>query len=57
MQRPVTLLITPVVYSYFDGMRAWRPSDMFNPLVRLFRPKPAGTGAPVFPAEPEKLER
>ena len=27
----LTLLITPVVYSYFDGLRAWRPSDMLNP--------------------------
>jgi HAE1 family hydrophobic/amphiphilic exporter-1 len=32
----LTLLITPVVYSYFDGLRAWRPSDMLNPM-RLFK--------------------
>ncbi len=42
----LTLLITPVVYSYFDGLRALRPSDLFTPLVRLFRPSPA----PVAPA-------
>jgi hydrophobic/amphiphilic exporter-1 (mainly G- bacteria), HAE1 family len=36
----LTLLITPVVYSYFDGLSAWRPSDMFNPLLKLFRPRP-----------------
>ena len=52
----LTLLITPVVYSYFDGLRAWRPSDMFNPLVKLFRPKAAPVGAPGFPATPEKIE-
>jgi len=33
----LTLLITPVVYSYFDGLRAFRPSDVFNPLKRLFK--------------------
>ena len=34
----LTLLITPVVYSYFDGLRAWRPSDMLNPLLKLMAP-------------------
>jgi HAE1 family hydrophobic/amphiphilic exporter-1 len=34
----LTLLITPVVYSYFDGMRAWRPSDLVSPLKKLWRP-------------------
>jgi hypothetical protein len=34
----LTLLITPVVYSYFDGMRAWRPSDLLSPLKKLWRP-------------------
>jgi HAE1 family hydrophobic/amphiphilic exporter-1 len=43
----LTLLITPVVYSYFDGLRAWRPSDMLNPVVRLFRPRPATVGEPA----------
>jgi len=37
----LTLLITPVVYSYFDGLSAWRPSDMLNPIAKLFRPRPA----------------
>jgi HAE1 family hydrophobic/amphiphilic exporter-1 len=36
----LTLLITPVVYSYFDGLRAWRPTDLMNPLARVFRRKP-----------------
>jgi hydrophobic/amphiphilic exporter-1 (mainly G- bacteria), HAE1 family len=35
----LTLLITPVVYSYFDGLRAWRPSDIMNPVFKLFRPR------------------
>jgi hydrophobic/amphiphilic exporter-1 (mainly G- bacteria), HAE1 family len=52
----LTLLITPVVYSYFDGLRAWRPSDMINPLLKLFRPRPAPTGAPPYPTTPEKVE-
>src|SRR4051812_25756262 len=48
----LTLLITPVVYSYFDGMTAWRPSDMFNPLKKLLR---SGGGSPGI-AAPEKAE-
>jgi HAE1 family hydrophobic/amphiphilic exporter-1 len=53
----LTLLITPVVYSYFDGLRAWRPSDMLTPLLRLVRPAPAAVPAvPAYPAAPGKLE-
>ena len=33
----LTLLITPVVYSYFDGLSAWRPSDLVAPLRKLFK--------------------
>ena len=40
----LTLLITPVVYSYFDGLRAWRPSDLVSPFRKLLRP--AGIAAP-----------
>src|SRR4051812_47983888 len=46
----LTLLITPVVYSYFDGLSAWRPSDILDPVFRQFRPRPP---AP----EPVKIER
>ena len=46
----LTLLITPVVYSYFAGLSAWRPSDMLNPVWKLFRPRP---GVP----QPAKSER
>ncbi|MEO7275072.1 MAG: efflux RND transporter permease subunit [Vicinamibacterales bacterium] len=48
----LTLLITPVVYSYFDGLSAWRPSDLLTPLKKLMRP---GAGNPGI-AAPEKAE-
>ena len=47
----LTLLVTPIVYSYLDGMRAWRPSDIVG-LVR-FRKRaqaPAAADAPASPA-------
>jgi hydrophobic/amphiphilic exporter-1 (mainly G- bacteria), HAE1 family len=53
----LTLLITPVVYSYFDGLRAWRPSDLLNPLRKLLkRPAAAETAVPAFPAKPGEAE-
>jgi HAE1 family hydrophobic/amphiphilic exporter-1 len=42
----LTLLITPVVYSYFDGLRALRPSDLLHPLLKLAR-RPAPVKAEV----------
>jgi len=42
----LTLLVTPVVYSYFDGMRAWRPSDVVGLLRRKRRPAAALDPAP-----------
>ena len=50
----LTLLITPVVYSYFDGLRAWRPSDVLTPLLKLLRPAPAATRG--YQTAPDKLE-
>jgi HAE1 family hydrophobic/amphiphilic exporter-1 len=53
----LTLLITPVVYSYFDGLRAWRPSDLLNPLMKLVRrPAAPQTAVPGYGAAPEKAE-
>jgi HAE1 family hydrophobic/amphiphilic exporter-1 len=49
----LTLLITPVVYSYFDGLRTLRPSDLLNPVRKLLGPRGAAAG---FPAQPEKAE-
>ena len=53
----LTLLITPVVYSYFDGLRAVRPSDLLTPFKKLLGARGAAAGAPVFPPQPEKAER
>ena len=39
----LTLLITPVVYSYFDDLREWNPSRMFG----WMRRKPEETPAPT----------
>ena len=49
----LTLLITPVVYSYFDGMRALKPSDMLNPFARLLKSRrtPKTAPAPTTPAQ------
>jgi HAE1 family hydrophobic/amphiphilic exporter-1 len=44
----LTLLITPVVYSYFDGLRAWKPSDLLTPLVRLVRPARVKADLPAY---------
>jgi HAE1 family hydrophobic/amphiphilic exporter-1 len=53
----LTLLITPVVYSYFDGLRAWRPSDLLNPLWKLARRPAAKTELPGYATpEPGKAE-
>jgi HAE1 family hydrophobic/amphiphilic exporter-1 len=51
----LTLLITPVVYSYFDGLRAWKPSDLLNRLLKLVRPAAAKTAVPGYAGEPEQV--
>ncbi|PYV16032.1 MAG: AcrB/AcrD/AcrF family protein, partial [Acidobacteria bacterium] len=43
----LTLLITPVVYSYFDDLREWKPSRLFAGLRRPGK----GTAAPETPGE------
>jgi HAE1 family hydrophobic/amphiphilic exporter-1 len=38
----LTLLVTPVVYSYFDDLREWSPMASFRKIVGRSRPgKPA----------------
>jgi len=49
----LTLLITPVVYSYFDGLRTWRPSDLLNPFRKLARPVPVAATVPSYDAKAE----
>jgi HAE1 family hydrophobic/amphiphilic exporter-1 len=48
----LTLLVTPIVYSYFDGLRAMRPSDLLG-LLRLRKPSPVASPAeaPTFPID------
>jgi HAE1 family hydrophobic/amphiphilic exporter-1 len=47
----LTLLVTPIVYSYFDGLRAMRPSDILG-LLRFKRPaKSVPADAPGLPAD------
>jgi HAE1 family hydrophobic/amphiphilic exporter-1 len=43
----LTLLVTPVVYSYFDDLREWRPARLFGWLRRAGKPP-----APELPSEP-----
>jgi HAE1 family hydrophobic/amphiphilic exporter-1 len=45
----LTLLITPVVYSYFDGLSALRPSDMLSPST-WFKRKPKSSVLEKDPA-------
>ena len=51
----LTLLVTPIVYSYFDGMRALRPSDVLG-WVRRRKPAPVAgpAGIPAFPIDADK---
>jgi HAE1 family hydrophobic/amphiphilic exporter-1 len=42
----LTLLITPVVYSYFDDLRLWKPADLWKLVLRLLR---VGKPQPVQP--------
>jgi len=41
----LTLLVTPVVYSYFDDLRAWNPAAMIRRLIRRSPPKPKAAEA------------
>ena len=42
----LSLLITPVVYSYFDDLRLWKPADLWKVILRLLR---AGRAQPIEP--------
>ncbi len=37
----LTLLVTPVVYSYFDDLRAWSPAALVRRILMRTPPKPA----------------
>ena len=51
----LTLLVTPIVYSYFDGMRALRPSDLVAWLRRKkLAPLAPQAEVPPFPIDGEK---
>jgi HAE1 family hydrophobic/amphiphilic exporter-1 len=41
----LTLLVTPVVYSYFDDLRAWSPAAMVRKLIKRTPPKPKAAEA------------
>ncbi len=52
----LTLLVTPVIYSYFDGMRTWKPSDVLQLLWWRKRRQAAAAavppvGMPAFPGD------
>ncbi len=51
----LTLLVTPVVYSYFDGMREAKITDLVKALVRKVSRKPGvqPAAAPAGPVQPE----
>jgi hypothetical protein len=52
----LTLLVTPVVYSYFDGLREAKITDLLKALGALLARKPKAKAAPVgapVAAEPE----
>ncbi len=45
----LTLLVTPIIYSYFDGLRTWRPSDLLEMLrIRKLRRGEAAGTAPAL---------
>ena len=52
----LTLLVTPVVYSYFDGLRAREAKRPAQPVQEAAPAAPGLSGAPAFPAQPEKAE-
>jgi HAE1 family hydrophobic/amphiphilic exporter-1 len=52
----LTLLVTPVVYSYFDGMREAKITDVLRVLRRLLSRKPAAETLPAgAPAQPDTV--
>jgi HAE1 family hydrophobic/amphiphilic exporter-1 len=51
----LTLLITPVVYSYFDDLRLWKPADLWRVLLKLLRARKVVSPEPQpVPSEAER---
>jgi HAE1 family hydrophobic/amphiphilic exporter-1 len=45
----LTLLVTPVVYSYFDDLRAWNPAAAVRRLLKVRRTSGREVPGPSLP--------
>jgi HAE1 family hydrophobic/amphiphilic exporter-1 len=48
----LTLLVTPIIYSYFDGLRTWKPSDLLG-LLRFKKAKAPAVEPPPLAVVPD----